>query len=397
MKTPRPLPRLTLFPGRDKLALNRHPWIFSGAVARLEGTPTPGEVVEVRSAEGAFVGYGQFNPTSKIRIRLLEWSEGTEVDELWYRRRIEEAWALREPLTADTDALRVFFSESDGIPGLVVDKFGPWLVAQFLTGGAEREKALIAGLLARTVPGVRGIWEKSDGDGRRMEGLPEASGLLWGEAPEGEIEIAENGNRYLVDPTSQKTGFYTDQRDNRRLVAPWMRGRRVLDAFTFTGGFAVAALTAGAASVTLLDSSADALAQARKNLALGGWEPKEVLEGDAFQLLRDLKKRGETYGAIVLDPPKLATSRDHLEKAMRGYKDLNLQALKLVESGGYLASFSCSGLVDFKAFREMIAFAAKDSGRRVDIVRQLHQAPCHPVRTSMPEAEYLKGVLLRVL
>ena len=389
--------RLTLFPGREKLALNRHPWIFSGAVARLEGSPTSGEVVEVRSAEGTFVGYGQYNPTSKIRIRLLEWSEGTEVDELWYRRRIEEAWALREPLTAETDALRVFFSESDGIPGLVVDKFGPWLVAQFLTGGAEREKALIATLLARTVPGVRGIWEKSDGDGRRMEGLAEVSGLLWGEAPEGEIEITENGNRYLVDPTSQKTGFYTDQRDNRRLVAPWMAGRRVLDAFTFTGGFAVAALAAGAASVTLLDSSADALAQARKNLALGGWEPEEVLEGDAFQLLRDLKKRGETYGAIVLDPPKLATSRDHLEKAMRGYKDLNLQALKLVESGGYLASFSCSGLVDFRAFREMIAFAAKDSGRRVDIVRQLHQAPCHPIRTSMPEAEYLKGVLLRVL
>lgn len=388
--------RLHLFPGREKLALNRHPWIFSGAVARLEGAPTPGEVVEVRTAEGAFVAYGQYNPTSKIRVRLMEWHEGTAVDELWYRKRIEEAWALRAPLTAETDALRVFFSESDGIPGLMADKFGPYLVVQFLTSGAEREKALLVTLLARTIPGLQGIWEKSDGDGRRMEGLPEAEGLLWGEAP-GEIEIAENGNRYLVNPSSQKTGFYTDQRDNRRLVSPWLRGLRVLDAFTFTGGFAVAALAAGAQSVTLLDSSADALAQARKNLALGGWEPEEVLEGDAFQLLRDLKKRGESYGAIVLDPPKLATSRDHLEKAMRGYKDLNLQALKLVESGGYLASFSCSGLVDLKAFREMIAFAAKDSGRRVDVVRQLHQAPCHPIRTSMPEAEYLKGVLLRVL
>lgn len=388
--------RLTLFPGREKLALNRHPWIFSGAVARLEGAPQPGEVVEVRTAEGAFVAYGQFNPSSKIRVRLLEWTEGAEVDELWYRRRIEEAWNLRKPLTSETTALRLFFSESDGIPGLVIDQFGPWLVAQFLTNGADRVKDLIATLLVRTIPNVRGIWEKSDGDGRRMEGLPEVTGLLWGEVP-GEIEIEENGNRYLVDPTSQKTGFYTDQRDNRRLVSPWFQGLRVLDAFTFTGGFAVAALAAGATSVTLLDSSADALAQAQKNLALGGWTPEEVLEGDAFQLLRDLKKRGETYGAIVLDPPKLATSRDHLEKAMRGYKDLNLQALKLVEPGGYLASFSCSGLVEFKAFREMIAFAAKDSGRRVDIVRQLHQAPCHPVRTSMPEAEYLKGVLVRVL
>jgi len=387
--------RLTLFPGREKLALNRHPWIFSGAVARVEGGPAAGEVVEARTAEGAFVAYGQYNPTSKIRVRLMEWTEGAAVDELWYRRRIEEAWALRLPLTSSTDALRLFFSESDGIPGLVVDKFGPWLVAQFLTSGADRQKALIASLLSRTIPGLKGIWEKSDGDGRRMEGLAESTGLLWGEAP-GEIEIRENGRRYLVDPTSQKTGFYTDQRDNRDLVAPWMAGRRVLDAFTFTGGFAVAALAAGASSVTLLDSSADALAQARRNLALGGWEPEEVLEGDAFQLLRDLKKRGETYGAIILDPPKLATSRDHLEKALRGYKDLNLQALKLVESGGYLASFSCSGLVDFKTFREMIAFAAKDSGRRVDIIRQLHQAPCHPITTSMPEAEYLKGVLLRV-
>jgi len=389
--------RLHLFPGREKLALNRHPWVFSGAVARVEGGPTAGEVVEVRTAEGAFVAYGQFNPTSKIRLRLMEWSESAAVDDAWYQRRIAEAWALREPMTTETDALRVFFSESDGIPGLIADKFGPYLVVQFLTSGADREKPRLATLLAQTIPGLKGIWEKSDGDGRRLEGLPDSEGLLWGQAPAGEIEITENGNRYLVDPTSQKTGFYTDQRDNRRLVAPWLKGRRVLDAFTFTGGFAVAALAAGARSVTLLDSSADALSQAQKNLALGGWTAEEVLDGDAFQLLRDLKKRGETYGAIVLDPPKLATSRDHLEKAMRGYKDLNLQALKLIESGGYLASFSCSGLVDLKAFREMIAFAAKDSGRKVDIVRQLHQAPCHPIRTSMPEAEYLKGVLLRVL
>jgi len=391
------LKTITLGPGREKLALNRHPWIFSGAVSRLEGAPEPGEVVEVRTAEGAFVALGQFNPTSKIRLRLMEWTANTPVDDGWYRRRVQEAWALRAPLTGETDALRVFFSESDGIPGLIADKFGPVRVVQFLTAGADRVKALVASLLAEVVPGITGVWEKSDGDGRRMEGLPPSEGLLWGTVAPGEIAITENGNRYHVDPSSQKTGFYTDQRDNRRLVAPWLKGLRVLDAFTFTGGFAVAALAAGARSVTLLDSSADALAQATKNLALGGWEPEEVLEGDAFQLLRDLKKRGESYGAIVLDPPKLATSRDHLEKAMRGYKDLNLQALKLVESGGYLASFSCSGLVDLKMFREMIAFAAKDSGRRVDIVRQLHQAPCHPIRTSMPEAEYLKGVLLRVL
>jgi 23S rRNA (cytosine1962-C5)-methyltransferase len=180
-------------------------------------------------------------------------------------------------------------------------------------------------------------------------------------------------------------------------VSPFFAGRSVLDAFTFTGGFAVHALKSGASSVSLLDSSADALALAQSNLALNGFGPAEAFEGDAFQVLRDLKKQGRTWGAIVLDPPKLASSRDHLEKALRGYKDLNLQALKLVDSGGFLASFSCSGLVDHNAFREMIAFAAKDSGRRVDVVRQLHQAPCHPIRTSFPESEYLKGVLLRVL
>jgi len=389
--------RIHLQPGREKLALNRHPWVFSGAIARVEGRPEAGEVVEVRTAADAFVALGQFNPTSKIRLRLMEWSGAVPVDEAWYRRRLEEAWALRARLWGPTTALRLVFSESDGLPGLIADRFGPVVVAQFLTSGADREKSRLARLIGETVPGVTSVWEKSDGDGRRMEGLPEAEGLLWGEPLPGELEIVENGCRFLVDPASQKTGFYADQRDNRQIVAPYLKGRRVLDVCTFTGGFAAAALAAGAAEVSLLDASGDALAQAAKNLALGGWSPKETLEGDAFQLLRDLKKRGATYDAIVLDPPKLATSRDHLDKALRGYKDLNLQALKLLEPGGYLASFSCSGLVDQAAFREMIAFAAKDSGRRVDVVRQLHQSACHPIRTSMPEAEYLKGVLLRVL
>ena len=388
--------RVHLLPEREKLALRRHPWIFSGAIARTEGRPEAGEIVEVRSSGGGFVGFGQFNATSKIRVRLMEWNEKTVIDEPWYRQRLAEAWALRRPVAAETDAFRVVFSESDGLPGLIADRFGPWLVAQFLTSGADREKALLVRLLVETLPGLRGVWEKSDGDGRRLEGLPDSEGPLWGETPAG-IEITEQGRRFLVDPASQKTGFYTDQRDNRGLVAPWLTGRRVLDAFTFTGGFAVAALKAGASSVSLLDSSADALGQAGRNLSLNGGQAEAVHEGDAFQLLRDLKKQGERYGAVILDPPKLAASRAHLDAAMRGYKDLNLQAFSLVEPGGVVATFSCSGLVTFEAFREAVAFAAKDSGRRVDIVRQLHQAPCHPIRTSFPESEYLKGLLLRVL
>ncbi len=388
--------RLHLLPDRERLALRRHPWIFSGAISRVEGRPEAGDIVEVRSSSGGFVGYGQFNPSSKLRVRLMEWDERTAVDEDWYRRRLREAWALRQPVLEETDAFRVVFSESDGLPGLIADKFGPWLIAQFLTSGADRAKPVLTRMLAEVIPGLRGIWEKSDGDGRRLEGLPDSEGLLWGDAPQA-IEIAERGRRYLVDPSSQKTGFYTDQRDNRSLVAPWLKGRRVLDAFTFTGGFAVAALSAGASSVSLLDSSADALEQAARNLALGGWTAEAVHEGDAFQLLRDLKKQGERYGAVILDPPKLATSRAHLDSALRGYKDLNLQAFSLVEPGGVVATFSCSGLVSFEAFREAVVFAGKDSGRRVDIVRQLHQAPCHPIRTSFPESEYLKGFLLRVL
>jgi len=388
--------RVHLLPDREKLALRRHPWIFSGAIARVEGKPEPGEVVEVRAADGRFVGRGQFNPTSKIRVRLMEWDETAAIDEEWYRRRLREAWALRQPVLAETDAFRVAFSESDGLPGLIADKFGPWLIVQFLTSGADREKPLLTQLLAEVIPGIQGIWEKSDGDGRRLEGLPDSEGLLWGAAPE-RIEITEHGCRYQVDAASQKTGFYTDQRDNRRLVAPWLAGRRVLDAFTFTGGFAVAALNAGASSVSLLDSSADALEQARRNFALNGGQAEAVHEGDAFQVLRDLKKRGERYGAVILDPPKLAASRQHVDAALRGYKDLNLQAFALVEPGGVVATFSCSGLVSFEAFREAVVFAAKDSGRRVDIVRQLHQASCHPIRTSFPESEYLKGLLLRVL
>jgi len=389
--------RIYLFPGREKLALNRHPWLYSGALAPIKAPPAAGEIVEVWSSSDTFIAYGQYNPHSKIRVRLMEWNLNVSVDLDWFRSRVREAWDLRKGLLARTNAFRVIFSESDGLPGLIVDRFDAYLVVQFLTSGADAWRPFLPELLLAEIPGVVGVYEKSDGDGRRMENLPASEGHLLGETLPQSLEIREDGRRYIVNPASQKTGFYTDQRDNRTAIAPWLKGLRVLDAFCFTGGFAVAAMQAGAAQVTLLDSSADALAQAQDNLKRGGWSAAESLQADAFQALRDLQKRGQTYQAIVLDPPKLASSREHLNKALRGYKDLNLQALKLLEPGGYLASFSCSGLVDMKTFREMIAFAAKDSGRRVDIVLQLHQASCHPVRTSMPEAEYLKGTFLRVL
>ncbi len=383
--------------GREKLALNRHPWVFSGAVAQVVGNPQPGEVVEVQTADRKFVAWGQYNPASKIRLRLMEWREAVRVDEAWYEQRWEEALALRSPWRGSTQALRLAFAEADGLPGLIVDQIGDWLVLQFLTSGAERQKAFWTALLARKLPFIKGIVEKSDGDGRRMEGLEDAYGVLWGEAPPQRIRLQEAGAWFEVEWGAQKTGFYSDQRDNRLAVAQVASGKRVLDAFCYTGGFAVHALRAGASSAVLLDASQEALAMAQHNVELNGFSVERCVEGDAFTTLRTLKKDHEKFGLVVLDPPKLAPTRESLPRALRGYKDLNLQALALVEEGGWLASFSCSGAVDPATFEEVIAYAAKDAGRTVQIVRHLWQAPCHPVRTSMPESAYLKGILARVL
>ena len=386
-----------LAPGREKLALNHHPWVFSGALVRWSGTPEAGEVVRVCASDGRFIALGQFNPGSKIRLRLLEWNESASVDSAWYAARLDEALALRRPLERETDVLRLVFAEADGLPGLIVDKVGDWLVVQFLTAGADRLKPVWTQLLSDKVPGLKGIVEKSDGDGRKMEGLEESHGVLWGQAPPAWVRVHENGALFDVEVGAQKTGFYSDQRDNRFLVSQVASGARVLDAFCYTGGFAVHAMRAKASSVVLADASSDALIAAKHNLEINGFTPERLVEGDAFTTLRELKKAGERFGLVVLDPPKLAPTRESVDRALRGYKDLNLQALALVERGGWLASFSCSGAVDEKTFQDVVAFAAKDAGRTVQVVRRFSQAPCHPVRTSMPESFYLKGLLARVL
>lgn len=383
--------------GREKLALNRHPWVFSGAIAQILGNPQPGEVVAVQTAEKKFVAWGQYNPASKIRLRLMEWKESVSIDEAWYERRLDEALALRAPWRGSTQAIRLVFAEADGLPGLIVDQTGDWLVVQFLTAGAELQKAFWTSLLAKKIPSLQGIVEKSDGDGRRMEGLEESFGLLWGKEPPERIRLQEHGALFEVEWGAQKTGFYSDQRDNRLAVAQVAQGKRVLDAFCYTGGFAVHALRAGAASVVLLDASQEALKVAQRNVELNGFAVERTVEGDAFTTLRTLKTQREKFGLVVLDPPKLAPTRESVPRALRGYKDLNLQALALVEEGGWLASFSCSGAVDPATFEEILAYAAKDAGRTVQVVRHLRQAPCHPVRTSMPESAYLKGILARVL
>ena len=395
---------VSLLFGKDKLPLNHHPWIFSGAIAGMSGTPGPGEVVAVLAHDGRFIAYGHHNPTSKIRLRLLEWDRARIPDAGWYRERLRQALELRRGIFADgrTTAARLVFSEADFLPGLIIDRFGQYAVLQFATAGMEAAKTEITAAFTELFTEFWGtpiaLVERGDGDGRHMEGLPNTGGILYGEVPAGPIQILENGHPFAVDLVNgQKTGFYADQRENRRLVAPWLQGRRILDLCCYTGGFSLYGLAAGAVSADLVDVSGWALEQAAANLQAAGFSNFTCTEENAFRYLRRVREsRKNAWDAIILDPPKLAPTRADVDQAMRGYKDLNLQALAALPPGGLLATFSCSGLVSQAMFREVVAYAAKDAGRDVQILLQLHQGTCHPIRASFPESEYLKGLLLRV-
>lgn len=402
-------PQLRLETGRDRLSRTFHPWVFSGAVVESrpgEGAPPADRlpnVARVVASDGRFVAWGIDNPQSKIRARLFEWNEAAAPDRAWLDAALRRAFAARAGMhdAAATTAARMVFSESDNLPGLVVDRLGPWLLVQSESAAMDAWLPLVAASLAawgaEHVPGLRGVIERSDGDGRNLEGLPPRRGLLWGEAPTGPFDICEDGIALRVDPAGQKTGFYADQRENRRLVARYAAGRRILDVCCYGGAFSAHAWRAGAASLTLVDASADALELARSNLPPEA--AAEFVQGDAFQTLRDLRERGRAgdWDLIVLDPPKLAPNRQSLERALAAYKDLNLQAMRLLAPGGLLATFSCSGLVSPDQLRQAVSFAAKDLGRQAQIVHQLFQAPCHPVPLGFPEAHYLKGFILRVL
>ncbi len=395
------LPRVILKPGHDRPVRRHHPWIFSGAIARIEGPVDDGDVVDVWSAEREWLARGYLNRRSQITVRVLTWNRDEAIDETFWARRLERALAARQQLRlADsTDAYRLVFAESDWIPGLVVDRYGDFLVVQSLTLGIERRKASLVALLAERLS-PRGIYERSDPDIREKEGLPpQHDGVLWGTTPPERLEIREYGHCFAVDiRRGHKTGFYLDQRENRRRAASYLAGARVLNAFSYTGAFAVYALAAGAAHVVNLDTSAEALAEAAANLARNGFpEHKyEQVEGDAFRVLRRFRAEGRRFDAVILDPPKFAFSQAHLERAARGYKDINLQALHLIEPGGILVTFSCSGLVSPDLFQKIVFAAAEDAGREVQILERLGQPPDHPVRLSFPEGEYLKGLICRV-
>jgi 23S rRNA (cytosine1962-C5)-methyltransferase len=373
----------------------RHPWIYSGAVDRLHGRAEPGDVVMVHDSSGNVLGRAGYNPASQIVGRMWTFDD-TIVDAAFVAQRVEAAVARRDSLSAVTNASRLVYSESDAVPGLIVDRYDDVVVVQFTAAAAEHWRAVIVDTLA-ALDGVKSVFDRSDIDVRRLEGLPMATGVLAGDEPRPEVEIVEHGCHYLVDvKRGHKTGFYLDQRDNRDLVARQARGCRVLNLFCYSGGFSIAAMRGGATSVVSVDSSAPALELARLNAARNGAGEMEWVKADVFTYLRELRDRGATFDLIVLDPPKLASSAAQVRRATRGYKDLNWLAFRLLSAGGHLATFSCSGLVDADLFTKVVAGAALDARREVALVHHLDQASDHPVSLSFPESAYLKGLWCRV-
>ncbi len=388
--------------GREFSVMRRHPWIFSGAVARADDGIGTGETVRVSDAKGTALGFGAWSPASQIRVRMWTFDPAETVDGAFFERRLAVAARARADLgvlRGDDNALRLVNAESDGLPGLVVDRYGDFLVCQFTAAGVERWKGEIVGALARLQASCAGIYERSDADTRGREGLEPVAGVLRGAEPPERLEMRENGCRYWVDVRGgHKTGFYLDQRDNRARVAAAAAGREVLNAFAYSGGFGVAAALAGAARVTHIDLSQPALDLARANAALNGIcdERSEMIAGDVFKVLRLFRDSRRTFDLVVLDPPKFVEAKGQVMAGCRGYKDINLLGIKLLRPGGLLATFSCSGLVTPELFHKVVADAAVDAGRRVSVVARLQQAPDHLEDVCFPEGLYLKGLLCRV-
>jgi len=387
---------LTLKPGREKSLLRRHPWVFSGAVSRVAGDPQPGQTVAILSDKQQFLARGAYSPISQIRARVWTFDPQEEVEADFFRRRIQAAILKRVPLGLEkmTDAVRLIHGESDGLPGLIVDRYGSCLVAQFLTTGTEHWRETIIDALA-VQTGYKDIYERSDADVRELEGLHPRFGRLRGDPQEG-VEISEFGLHFSVNIAGgHKTGFYLDQRHNRQRVRALAEGRDVLDCFCYTGGFSLTALVGGAKSVLSVDSSEDALTLLHENVLLNALplEKSTAMAGDVFQILRRFRDEARSFDMIILDPPKFAPTAAQAEKAARGYKDINLLAFKLLRPGGILVTFSCSGGVDADLFQKIVAGAALDAGAEASILERLSQDGDHPISLNFPEGSYLKGLI----
>ncbi|HEY0335870.1 MAG TPA: class I SAM-dependent methyltransferase [Burkholderiales bacterium] len=391
------MPQLILKPGREKALKRRHPWIFSGAVARVEGQPATGDTIEVRSSGGELLAVAAYSPHSQIRARAWAWND-IVIDASFFIRRVEDAAAARTALgiTRASDALRIVHAEADGLPGVIADRYGETIVVQLLSAGAERWRDAIADALCG-LSGVERVWERSDADARELEGLRPRNELLRGKPLSGSPIIDEHGLKFKVEiDAGHKTGFYLDQRDNRLLLRDLIVGKDVLDCFSYTGGFAINGLRGGARSVMAIDSSGLALETARANAALNGLPDAQWFEGDVFQTLRRLRDQGRRFDVIVLDPPKFAPTAAHADRASRAYKDINLLAFKMIRPGGHLMTYSCSGGVSPDLFQKIVAGAALDAAVDARIELWLHAAADHPVALNFPESEYLKGLLCRV-
>jgi len=386
--------------GKEKAVLQRHPWLFSGAVERVKGKPANGDIVRLLSDRGDFMAYGFYNSQSRVALRLLEWDEQIEVNEDWFRKKLSVAVKSRTNILNDgTNTCRLVFSEADYLPGLIVDKYADYLAVQVLTSGIERLMPVIIDELQKLLE-PEGIFDKSDAGSRAHEGLETINTVLAGKHPPEIVEVRENGLTYGINiAEGQKSGFYCDQRDNRRIVADHAKGKKVLDCFCYTGGFTLNALKNGAKSVISVDSSALAIETLKKNISLNKLDASKhsAVQSDVNKKLRALREQGEKFDIVVLDPPKYAPSRSALDKAARAYKDLNRLGMSLLETGGLLATFSCSGAMDINTFKQVLAWAALDAGKEVQFIYQFCQPEDHPVRASFPEGEYLKGLLCRIL
>lgn len=388
---------ILLRPTRERSVLLHHPWVFSGSIAQLQGKPEPGETVAVREPQGDFLGWAAYSPNSKIAARIWSWDESEKIDADFFRRRLQAALELRRALIPEneTNALRLVHGESDGLPGLIVDRYAGLLVVQLLSSGAEYWRDVLINLLVE-LTGISQVYERSDVEVRQLEGLAEREGPLHGQAEFGPILIQENGLEFVVDPAhGQKTGFYIDQRYNRARLRQLCAGRDVLNCFCYTGAFSVYALAGGARSVLSIDSSGEALAVARENVTRNQFDSPNVewLEADVFQALRAFRDQERSYDLIILDPPKFAPTAAQVERGARGYKDINLLAFKLLRPGGLLFTFSCSGGITTELFQKIVYGAALDAEVDAVILEQMTQGLDHPIALTFPEGAYLKGLI----
>ena len=389
--------KLIIKSGREKSLLRRHPWIFSGAMKSVDGGVHSGDVVRVLAEDGRFLAHAAFSEKSQIIARVLSFDEKDHIGDEFFRRRIHDAVTRRATLNTASNAVRLVHSESDGLPGVIADRYGDTIVLQLLTAGIDPQRDLLARLLMEET-GATTVYERSDADVRELEGLPPRNGLVAGASLPGEVVIEENGLSIAVDIAhGHKTGFYLDQRDNRALTRSLSRGLDVLNCFCYTGTMSVAALAGGAKSVLSIDSSGPSLRVAERNVQLNSFDMShaEWMEADVFQALRKLRDQARSFDLIILDPPKFAPTAHHVEKAARAYKDINLLGFKLLRPGGYLMTFSCSGGISADLFQKIVAGAALDAQVDAQIVQRLSPGADHPVALNFPEGDYLKGLLLR--